>query len=64
MADLKTEGRFDQVKGKARSIWGDLNRRRFRQGPWRHPNPYRSNQGEDRGDDRGHPAQAGRCPRR
>jgi uncharacterized protein YjbJ (UPF0337 family) len=24
MADLKTEGRFDQVKGKARSIWGDL----------------------------------------
>ena len=24
MADLKTEGRFDRVKGKARSIWGDL----------------------------------------
>jgi uncharacterized protein YjbJ (UPF0337 family) len=24
MADLKTEGRFDRVKGRARSIWGDL----------------------------------------
>ena len=24
MADLKTEGRFDQLKGRARSIWGDL----------------------------------------
>jgi uncharacterized protein YjbJ (UPF0337 family) len=24
MTDLKTEGRFDQVKGKARSVWGDL----------------------------------------
>jgi uncharacterized protein YjbJ (UPF0337 family) len=24
MADLKTEGRWDQIKGKARSIWGDL----------------------------------------
>ena len=24
MADLKTEGRFERVKGRARSIWGDL----------------------------------------
>ena len=24
MADLKTEGRFDRIKGRARSIWGDL----------------------------------------
>jgi uncharacterized protein YjbJ (UPF0337 family) len=24
MADLKTEGRFDRAKGRARSIWGDL----------------------------------------
>jgi uncharacterized protein YjbJ (UPF0337 family) len=24
MADLKTEGRFDRVKGRAQSIWGDL----------------------------------------
>jgi len=24
MANLKTEGKFDQVKGKARSLWGDL----------------------------------------
>jgi uncharacterized protein YjbJ (UPF0337 family) len=24
MSDLKTEGRFDRVKGRARSIWGDL----------------------------------------
>lgn len=24
MADLKTAGRFDQIKGRARSIWGDL----------------------------------------
>lgn len=24
MADLMTEGRFDQIKGRARSIWGDL----------------------------------------
>jgi uncharacterized protein YjbJ (UPF0337 family) len=24
MTDLKTEGRFDRIKGRARSIWGDL----------------------------------------
>ena len=24
MADLETEGRFERVKGRARSIWGDL----------------------------------------
>jgi uncharacterized protein YjbJ (UPF0337 family) len=24
MADLKTEGRFDRVKGRARSVYGDL----------------------------------------
>jgi uncharacterized protein YjbJ (UPF0337 family) len=24
MADLKTEGRFDQVRGKVRSTWGDV----------------------------------------
>jgi len=24
MADLKTEGSFDRIKGRARSIWGDL----------------------------------------
>jgi uncharacterized protein YjbJ (UPF0337 family) len=24
LADLKTEGRFDRIKGRARSIWGDL----------------------------------------
>lgn len=24
MADLKTEGRFDRVRGRARSIWGDV----------------------------------------
>ena len=24
MADLKTEGRFDRIKGRARAMWGDL----------------------------------------
>jgi len=24
MADLRTEGRIDRIKGRARSIWGDL----------------------------------------
>jgi uncharacterized protein YjbJ (UPF0337 family) len=24
MADLKTEGRIDRIKGRARAIWGDL----------------------------------------
>jgi len=24
MADLRTEGKIDRIKGRARSIWGDL----------------------------------------
>ena len=24
MADLKTDGKFDRVKGRARAMWGDL----------------------------------------
>jgi len=24
MADLRTEGRFDRIKGRARAMWGDL----------------------------------------
>ena len=64
MADLRTEGKFDRIKGRARVIWGEPDRRRLRQGLREHRGPHRPDQGEDGRDIGGNQSEAGRPLRR